>query len=168
MSICKKSIVILLIAFLFSAALSGCGGKVEISSEPISQTMKAASADYSKYLSTSDLEKATGISGLKAEEKDLTLRFSGSDGGVVYEVKFYGKDFYESEVERNRKYYTDVQGVGDKAAICLPDSPYRLVFAKGEHCIMTQTLARNDEGKYVMSEEQLISIAKTIASRLPE
>lgn len=163
----KKSIAVLLAGLLLLAALSGCGGKAAESSAPVSQASETAGAVYGQYLSAADVEKITGITGLKAEENAITLKFSGSDGAAVYEVKFYGSDFYEEEVGKNKEYYTDVPGVGEKAAICIPDSPYRLVFVKGDRCVMTQTLGRDADGKWLLSEEQLISIAKTIESKLP-
>lgn len=164
----KKLLATLLTGLLLTAALSGCGGKAAESTASVSQAPKAAGAAYSEYLSVADVEEITGVTGLKAEEKDLTLRFSGSDATTVYEVKFYGSDYYEEEVGGNRDYYTDVPGIGEKAAICIPDSPYRLVFVKGDRCIMTQTIAKNADGNWLFSEEQLIDIAKKIASKLPD
>jgi len=164
----KKSIVILLMGLLLSAALSGCGGKTAAGSAPSSRTPETAGSVYGKYLTAADVEEATGLAGLKATEEGLSLKFTDSNDVVVYEARFYGTDFYEDEVGANRKLYTDVPGVGEKAAICIPDSPYRLVFVKGNRCVMTQTLSKNADGEYLLSEEQLISIAKIIASKFLE
>lgn len=155
-------------------ALAGCGNKAasgsasEAGTAPAAQKSETKASIYSEYLSVADVEQASGLTGLKVEEEGLSLKFTDNDGAVVYEARFYGVDFYEDEVGGNRDYYTDVPGIGEKAAICIPDSPYRLVFVKGERCVMTQTLAKNADGEWMLSEEQLISIAKSIASKLPD
>lgn len=168
-----KKMAVLFLNLVLGLTLFGCGGG-EKSPTPApkeqgavnGQAPAAESNKYGKYLSVDEVEKATGLTGLKAAEKDTTLSFVDSSNQIVYEVRFYGGDFYEQEVGGNRKYYTDVTGVGDKAAICIPDSPYRLTFAKGQQVLMTQTLTKNKEGKWLVSQEQLIDLAKILASRL--
>lgn len=175
-----RKIAILTAGLLLSAMLFGCGGKAvsEVKGEKVAAPVGESASDakeadgtgsvYGEYLAADEFEDITGITGLTASEEGTILRFTGSDGGVVYEARFYSADFYEVEVEGNRKYYEDVPGVGDKAAICIPDSPYRLTFVKGDNCVMTQTLSNNADGELMLSEEQLISIAKSIASKLPD
>ncbi len=169
-----KRIGFFIMSLFFCFALAGCGNKANFGSAaepetaPSAQKSETKGSVYSEYLSAADVEQASGLTGLKAEEDGLSLKFTDNDGAVVYEAKFYELDFFEDEVGGNRDYYTDVSGVGEKAAICVPDSPYRLVFVKGERCVMTQTLAKNTDGEWMLSEEQLISIAKSIASKLPD
>jgi|LSQX01.2.fsa_nt_gb hypothetical protein len=176
----KRKTAILTAGLLLCAMLFGCGGKAvsktkgEAVATPVGESASdAKTADgvgspYGEYLTLDEVEDITGITGLTATEEGAILRFTDSDGGVAYEARFYSADFYEAEVEGNRKYYEDVPGVGDKAAICIPDSPYRLTFVKGDRCVMTQTLSNNADGELMVSEEQLISIAKSIASKLPD
>jgi hypothetical protein len=167
-----KRIGFFIISLLFCIAIAGCGNNPASGSaskkEPALADQEAKGSIYSEYLSVSDVEQASGLTGLKTEEEGVTLRFTDNDGAVVYEARFYGADFYETEVGGNRDYYTDVPGIGEKAAICIPDSPYRLVFSKGDRCVMTQTLAKNADGEWMLSEEQLIAVAKSIASKLPD
>lgn len=168
-----KKIAVLFLSLLLSLALFGCGGGEKKSTaqppakEPAKTEASAPNAEsdkYGKYLSAAEVEKVTGLTGLKTVEKDLTISFVGNNDEIVYEVRFYGSDFYEKEVTGNRKYYTDVPGVGDKAAICIPNSPYRLTFAKGDKVLMTQTLAKDEKQK--VKEAQLIELAKIIAGKL--
>jgi hypothetical protein len=175
-----KRIAIFIMGLLLCGSLFGCGSKAASEAAAAAgsatagetasaaQASEAAGSVYEQYLTAADVEEATGLTGLTATEEGLSLKFAGSDGVAVYEAKFYGTDFYEDEVGANRDYYTDVPGVGEKAAIAIPDMPYRLVFIKGDYCVMTQTLSRNADGEYLFTEEQLVSIAKVIASKLPD
>lgn len=167
-----KKICFIVISLFLCIAIAGCGSKPASGSaskkEPAAAAQETKGSIYSEYLSVSDVEQAAGLTGLKSEEEGVTLRFTGSDGAVVYEARFYGADFYETEVGGNRDYYTDVPGIGEKAAICIPDSPYRLVFVKGNRCVMTQTLSKDADGEWMLSEEQLIAVAKSIASKMPD
>lgn len=165
----------MLAILLASILLQGCGNRESAmpgSSKPASPSSPPAvqsdqsGKTYGKYLTAADVEKVSGLTGLKAAEENITLKFADSVGTVVYEAKFYGSSFYEEEVGGNRKYYTDVPGVGDKAAVCIPDSPYRLTFAKGQRSVMTQVLGKDDKGQWLLSEEQLVALAKVIASRM--
>lgn len=169
-------IAILLAAALICILLAGCGAKespgpessgaASSGSPSVGQPAEAGGTSYGKYLTAADVEEVTGLTGLKTTEENVTLRFTDSAGNIVYEARFYGSSFYDKEVEGNREYYTDVPGVGDKAAICIPNSPYRLTFAKGETGVMTQVLADDAEGNLLLNEEQLISLAKIIASKM--
>lgn len=161
----SRIIAILTSGLLLCITLFGCGGKAAPSD---AGPAESAGSVYGEYLTVAEVEDITGLTGLTVSEEGVTLRFTGSDGGVVYEARFYSADFYETEVGGNREYYEDVPGVGEKAAICIPDSPYRLTFVKGDRCVMTQTLSNNADGELILSEEKLISIAKSIASKLPD
>lgn len=169
-----KKIAILFLILVLALALSGCGGAEKSpaaapENQPAAgkeQAPAAAGNQYEKYLTAADVEGATGLTGLKAVEKASTLSFLDGSDQVVYEIQFYSGDFYEREVGSNREYYTDVPGVGDKAAIAIPDSPYRLTFAKGEQVLMTQTLTKDKDGNWLVSEEQLIALAKILAAKL--
>lgn len=168
-----KKVAVLFLSLVLGLALLGCGGgeksPASASKEQGTAVQKSTAAEsnkYGKYLTVAEVEQATGLTGLKAAEKDLTLSFVDGSNQVVYEVRFYGSDFYEQEVGGNLTYYTDVPGVGDKAAICIPDSPYRLTFAKGDKVLMTQTLTKNKDGQWLVTEEQLVALAKILASRL--
>ncbi|MDX9872461.1 MAG: hypothetical protein RBT41_08590 [Clostridia bacterium] len=169
-----KRIAVLFLLLVLSLALSGCGGGEKSpaaapENQPAAgkeQAPAAADNQYEKYLSAAEMEKAIGLTGLKAVENGTTLSFLDGSDQIVYEVRFYSTGFYEEEVGKNQKYYTDVPGVGDKAAICIPDSPYRLTFVKGESVLMTQTLTKDKDGNWLVSEEQLIALAKILAAKL--
>lgn len=170
----SAKIALALAVLLAGTLLPGCGkesaapgpSKPDAASPPAAVQPEQSGKSYGQYLTAADVEKVSGLGGLKVTDENRALKFTDSAGTVVYEAKFYDSAFYEDEVGGNRKYYTDVSGVGDKAAICIPDSPYRLTFAKGQSSVMTQVLGKDDKGKWLLTEEQLIALAQVIASRM--
>lgn len=166
---------ILLLVFLLAITMAGCGGgsdsqtlpgtdDTEISeSETQSPSGDESGISYAEYLTVEEVEEITGISGLTLNEEPLMLQFLYGEE-IAYEVRFYSMGFYDEEVGGNQEYYTDVPEVGDRAAIAIPDAPYRLTFAKGDYSIMTQTLSQ-DPGA-IVTEAHLIELAKLLASRL--
>jgi hypothetical protein len=124
-----------------------------------------AGGQYAQYLSVADVEKATGLKGLSMKESPITLEFYAAGGAKILEARFDRPSFYDSEVGPNTQYYESVAGVGEKAALGIPQMPYRLVFIKGKYCVMVQTLPGGD-GKLPVAKDQLIAIGKIIASRL--
>lgn len=168
----QRAIAVGLGLLLCAGLFAGCSGKNDTGSAGVDSSAGVSNQDtvnaaYENLLSIADVESASGLSGLTAKSELNALKFLDGEGTIVYEARFYDASFYEKEVGGNRKYYSDVENVGDRAAICIPDSPYRLTFVKGGRSVMTQVLARSEQGKYVMGEEQLISLAKIIASRIP-
>ncbi|HYE68869.1 MAG TPA: hypothetical protein VEA58_09680, partial [Anaerovoracaceae bacterium] len=64
----------------------------------------------------------------------------------------------------NEDYYTPVADLGDKAAICIPDMPYRVTFLQGDQTVMVQTIPQ--DGNLLVTEDQLIALAQIVSSRL--
>jgi hypothetical protein len=173
-----RILIVGLIAVFSLAGLSGCGNgeappasgseSEEAAEEGVTEeSVSEAGSDeglYGKYLTVADVEEVTGMSGLTSKEEAITLKFLGDDGTVILEVRFDGSSFYEDEVVANEEYYTPVPDLGDKAAICIPDMPYRVTFRKGDHGIMVQTIPK--DGNLPVTGEQLIILAKTVSSRL--
>lgn len=162
------SFLILLVFFL----LLGCSSNRDPSSSKeeskpsttISSPTSNGTNKYEKYLSIDDVGDITAIENLAVKEESLTLSFYSNDETVVLEAKFYDASFYEEEVGKNQDYYTAIDGIGDKAAICIPGMPYRITFLKGSNCIMLQTIPK--DGSLPINEEHLMELAKIIASRL--
>lgn len=173
----KRILIVCLIAMLLLTLLSGCGSREEppasspesaeeeegAAGEPVSE----AGSDeglYGKYLTVEDVEEVTGMSGLTSEKEAITLKFFADDGTAILEARFDGSFFYKDEVAANEEYYTPVPDLGEQAAICIPDMPYRVTFQQGDHGIMVQTIPQGTE--LPVTEEQLIELAKIVASRL--
>ncbi len=123
-----------------------------------------SSSLYGKYLTVADVEKVTGLKGVTRKEVALTLEFYNAKNEKIIEARFYGPDFYKEEVDENKKYYTPISGIGEKAAYTLGDTPYRLTFAKGKFSVMVQTPFQS--AKDPKNKDFLITICKIIAGRL--
>lgn len=166
----KRILIYSVMAVLILAVTTGCANeKAPPASAPESEESVSEQSDsdaglYSGYLTVEDVEKATGMSGLTMVEEVITLKFYNGDGTNILEARFDGSDFYESEVGANEEYYTPVSDLGDKAAISIPDMPYRVTFLQGDQTIMVQTLPQ--DGNLLVTEDQLITLAKIVSSRL--
>ena len=166
----KRILICSLIAVCLLSASTGCDNNeappasAPESEESVSEESGSSASLYAEYLTVEDVEKVTGISGLTMMEESITLKFYNGDGTNILEARFDGSTFYESEVGANEEYYTPVSDLGDKAAICIPDMPYRVTFLQGDHAVMIQTIPQ--DGNLPVSEEQLIALAEIVSSRL--
>ncbi len=170
----KRIMILSMIIVLALAVFSGCEDKetpsasVPESEESIpgesAEQSGAEASLYAEYLTVADVEEVTGISGLTMKEEAITLKFYNGEGIDILEARFDGSDFYEAEVGANEEYYTPVSDLGEKAAICIPDMPYRVTFLQEEHAVMIQTIPQG--GNLPVTEDQLIAIAKIVSSRL--
>lgn len=166
-----KRIVIcsVMIALLLTIS-TGCDNKEAPSASApeseVSETAQAGSGAslYAEYLTVEDVEEVTGMSGLSMMEESITLKFYNGDGLNILEARFDGSAFYESEVGANEEYYTPISDLGEKAAICIPDMPYRVTFLQGDHAVMVQTIPQ--DANLLVTEDQLIALAKIVSSRL--
>ena len=130
------------------------------------------SESYDKYLSVSDVEKASGYNGIKqiADDKDQVLHgdlnFADEDGKKILAVFFQPSDRYESRKKLPKNYKAQVEGVGEEA-FQGPDlgtfPPTTLVFRKGDYCV---SLITDRSNKHMLALDQLVAIAKIIASRI--
>lgn len=119
---------------------------------------------YEKYLTAVDVEKVTGLNGITRKEVALTLEFYNGENEKILEAGFNSPNFYQNEVEKNQAYYTAVPGIGERAGLAIPGTPYRITFLQGRFCVMVQTPLEG--GETPVNEDQLIAIGKIIAGRL--
>ncbi len=166
----KRILICSLMIMLILASFAGCennesppASTAESEEANAEQTESGASL-YAEYLTVADVEKITGMNGLTMKEEAITLKFYNKEGIDILEARFDGSDFYADEVEANEEYYTPVSDLGEKAAICIPDMPYRVTFLQGDRAVMVQTIPQ--DGNLLVSEDQLIAVAKIISSRL--
>ena len=136
-----------------------------------------AAGAYDKYLTGADIEKISGMSGIKEVPRDPSkgaggdLNFAGSDDKLVVMAGFQSADYYANYKKQKGYFKSDVKGVGEEAfsgpASLGPE--YMLVFRKGSHCI-TLTSFFNIGGPaskpLVLTQEQLVELGKIVAERL--
>ena len=128
-------------------------------------SLSAQTVNYEKYLSVSDVEKVTGLKGIKLDIQAITLSFTRADGKKILQVVFGRPDEYKS-LTGNAELYKPLKGIADEAVIAIPMMPYEIVFLKKtRYCVRLTTFP--EEGlKTFVSEDQLKAIAELIASRL--
>ena len=129
---------------------------------------------YDNYLAAADIEKVSGLTGVKLVPKDPTkgaggnLNFATSDDKLIVMVQIVDKSFYEGYKE----YFTctELKGLGDQAmkGASIPNGPENLVvFTKGNTCVaLTVFINMNDMSKNMLSVEQTAELAKIIEGRM--
>lgn len=128
-------------------------------------------AQYDKLLSVSDVEKGSGLTGLKTVVKGKIktaggdLNFATEKNKMVLMVQIFSGDWYERYKGQKGYFKAEVSGVGDAAFKGLADDPQLSLFVKkGNSCIVLTTF-HNLLGKTpaMMNMEQLIALGKLIA-----
>lgn len=147
----KKVIVLtLVVSFLITLTIS-------------SMVLGADKNYYSKYLTVADVEKVTGMKGIKANH-NFSLHFNNSKGKEILIVRFHKSDTFDTITkDKNWGPYT---GVGDKAKIAIPNMLYTIAFTKGEN--MAEVLSTIDPStmKAYFNVDQLKAICQIIEKRI--
>ena len=140
-----------------------------------------ASGRYDNIITASDVEKATGLSGLKqvarqkavdgiTENKFLTgdINFVRSDNQPVIVVQFRPSFAFDQFKGDSGFIKAAVAGVGEEAYTGPSFDPQVNVnFVKGGTYVAVSTLIDpKDKSKPVLKIEQVIAVAKVIASRM--
>jgi hypothetical protein len=131
----------------------------------------AGQVQIEKYLSVSDVQKITGLSGIKqvpkSEEADGDLNFARQDGKIILAMSIYPASAYSSAKSSKTGFKSSLQGVGEEAFVGPADGPpiYILAFRKGAFTVVINTeLESKTSGR--LSLDQLTAIAKLVASRM--
>jgi hypothetical protein len=166
------------IAFLFSVLLISCGGEVkkDKSTDGIAKNETAVEPkSYNDYLTAADIEKVSGITGVKLVPKDPStgaggnLNFAAADDNLIVMVQIVSKSYYEGFKEVCKE-NSEIKGLGDQAisGATFPGYPENMVaFTKGNTCIALVVFGNMKEiGKNMLTIEQTSELAKIISSRL--
>lgn len=133
------------------------------------------SAASEGLLSTDDVEKATGVHGLKLIPKNSQmgaggdLNFALENNTLVLMVTIQDSSMYEKWKGEEGFFHASVSEIGDEAfeGPSFGEIRYILVFRKGDKAIsVTSFINMKAGGKPFLSQEQLRDLAKTITSRL--
>ena len=133
---------------------------------------------YDAYLTVSDVERVTGLTGVKKIQFN-PLRFLGSDLNFVTSdgIKILSVEFsnvchyntYKVFVPKNIKVL--LQDIGEEA-FAGPDienqTPYLLVFRQGDYAVSLTAATTGDSRKNMLTLDQLVVIGKIISARLPK
>lgn len=155
----RKALLALVVAIvLLSAALS----------------VFAAAGPYDRYLSVVDVQRLTGLQGVKQVPRDPSkgaggdLNFAVGNDRLILMVLFSGVSNYEPSKAQKGYFKSAVAGVGE-AAFCGPaaDPQYILVFKKKTYCVSVSTYFNfGAKPPTMLTMDQLIAIAKLVASRI--
>jgi len=134
-----------------------------------------SAGSFDNYLKTSDLEKATGLKGVKSIAKGSAagaggdLNFTTADGTLIVMIQVVGKSNYAGY--KKMFFKADMKGLGDQAmeGATVPKQPSNLVaFTKGTECVALMAFgdAASGGSKFMLTIAQLTELAKIIASRM--
>ena len=135
----------------------------------------AFAGPYDSYLKASDIEKATGMKGVKFVERMAKkgaggdLNFATAEGKLIVMVQVVDKNNYGGYKQLCFK--SDIKGIGDQAmeGATISGAPSNLLaFTKGTQCVALTAFADpfNFGKKNMLTIAQLTDLAKTIASRM--
>jgi hypothetical protein len=134
-----------------------------------------SAASFDNYLKAGDIEKTTGLKGVKSIAKQSLpgaggdLNFATADDKLIVMIQVVGKSNYAGY----KKYFfkADIKGMGDEAleGTTIPGQASNLVaFTKGTECVALTTFGDSTSGgkKNMLTVTQLTVLAKIIASRM--
>ena len=136
----------------------------------LSSVLPAVQGQQDKYLSVADVEKVTGLSGIRQvprnAEADGDLNFARQDGKIILSVSIYPASAYASAKSSKEGFKSTVKGIGEEAFIGPADGPpfSILAFRKGANMVIINT--ELESGSTRLTMEQLTAIAKLMASRM--
>lgn len=128
---------------------------------------------YEKFLTVGDVEKVTGLKGVKqiprgsAAGASGDLNFADSSGEMILMAQFSPAKNFESYKTKYGK--TPVSGLGTEAVkgALLPGMPENLVaFSKGTHCVVLTAFGDFIKKKVYITADQLAELGKILASRM--
>jgi len=134
----------------------------------------AQGTPYDKYLTAADIEKATGLTGVKLVPREPRkgagghLNFANAKGDLVLLASFLSAADFNSYKNAPGMVKSQVQGLGDEAFIGpASDLPYMLVVRKGDKCLALSTFADSQKpGANRLTMDQLKAVAKVVIGRM--
>jgi len=129
---------------------------------------------YDKLLSIKDVEKTSGLTGLRKVAKGEAagaggiLNFTTDKNKMVLMLNVYNGDWYKRFKNQPGYFKANVKGVGDAAFTGMADGPQRSLFIKkGNTCIGLTVFDNYDKmtGPY-MTVDQLINIGKLVVKKI--
>jgi hypothetical protein len=137
------------------------------------QTPKPAQSAYEKLLTVADVESATGIKGLKRvppgsmEGAAGDLNFAQSDGTLLLMVSIGDASLFKAWKAQEGNFNSAVKDIGDEAFNAPKvKAPYVLIVRKGNRAFALSSFLNPDTAKPLLSQDQLLSLAKITVSRL--
>jgi hypothetical protein len=133
------------------------------------------SGQFDNILTTADVEKATGLSGVKQvpreplnKFKNGDLNFVQSDGTPILMIQIRPDFVYETMKSDSGYFKAALPGIGEEAFTSPAFDPqFSINMHKGHYVtVVTTHVDPKDKTKTVLKMDQLIAIAKIVASRM--
>jgi len=132
-------------------------------------------------ITVADVEKVSGLTGIKQVIEGDNMTFSTQDNKKVLEVQVhshFGDRLYKQTKSTQLNFHGSVSGIGDDAfdgpsdsinmGVSSPDGkkqPYLLWFLKGSTSVSLATSANSRHPQFYLSQEMLRELAKIMVSR---
>lgn len=129
---------------------------------------------FDAIISAADVEKVTGMTGVKQVPRDRTSKFKNGDLNFIVidqpilMIEFRPGFAFEAMKTDSGYYKTPVQGIGEEAFTSPAFDPqFSVNFRKGKYvAVITTHIDGKDKKRTILSMDQLVSLAKLVASRM--
>lgn len=129
---------------------------------------------YDKYLTVADIEKVSGLSGLKQVPREPRkgagghLNFAAKNGDMILIASFLTAEEYGFYRNEKTMVKATIPGVGDEAMTGPAAEPqYMFLARKGNKCVALSTFVDPvTPDKTLLTMDQLIALGKIVVERL--
>jgi hypothetical protein len=137
--------------------------------------LQAQGNPYDKYLTVADIQKVTGLTGIKQVPREPRkgagghLNFVNQNGEMILIASFLTAEDYNSYKSAENMVKEPVKGLGDEAFVGPGGSEpaYMLLVLKGNKCLGLSTFPKTDDFKETrLAMDQVIAIGKIVIDRL--
>jgi hypothetical protein len=130
-------------------------------------------------ITVADVEKVSGLIGIKQQVQGDSLTFRTQDNKLVLKVQVRNDRIYKQTKAEKLSFHASVSGIGDDAfdspsddlnmGVSSPDGkkqPYLLWFLKGGTSVSLMTYASSSHPQFYLSQDKLRELAKVMVSHL--
>jgi hypothetical protein len=138
-------------------------------------TVSASSSDASDLLTIADVEKVSGLTGVKTVENQSMpgaggdINFVNADGNLILIASFYDGANFDA-LKSTPNYREPLSGLGDAAFVGpskdITATLYEVGFKKGDHTALLVTFFKSMTQDTVLTMDQLKELAGIVESRL--
>jgi hypothetical protein len=134
-----------------------------------------ATGQFDNIITTADVEKATGLTGVKQVPREPLdklrngdLNFVANGNQPILMIQFRPLFLFETVKADSGYFKTSIPGVGDAAFTSPAFEPqFSVNFIKGNHyAIVTTNIDPKDKTRTILKLDQLITLSKIVASRM--
>jgi len=137
-------------------------------------SLRGQANPYDKYLTVADIEKVTGLSGVKPVPREPRkgagghLNFADKNGDLILIASFLTAAEYAFYRDEKSLAKDTIPGIGDEAIIGpAADPQYMFLARKGDKCVALSTFVDPaTPEKTLLTMDQVIALGKIVIERL--